>query len=82
MASRSPKNTGKANLKTLEPLCGIPHNRHTFGTRLAEAGVPPHQIMIIMGHEHLESTERYLHAGTSIADRVRDAMMAVRAARS
>lgn len=36
--------------------------RHTFGSWLAEAGVPPHEIMKLMGHGTLRATERYLHA--------------------
>jgi site-specific recombinase XerD len=41
-----------------------PHDlRHTFGTRQGEQGVPPHELMVTMGHENLESVQRYLHAG-------------------
>lgn len=52
-----------------------PHDlRHTFGTRLAEAGVPPHEIMALMGHNSLRSVQRYLHAGPDRFDRARAAM--------
>ena len=41
-----------------------PHDlRHTFGSWLAEAGVPAHEIQNLMGHSSLRATERYLHAG-------------------
>lgn len=52
-----------------------PHDlRHTYGTRLAEARVPVHEIMALMGHERLESAQRYLHAGEDRFDRARRAM--------
>lgn len=60
-----------ADLEDPQPT---PHDlRHTYGTRLAEQGVPPHEIMAIMGHERLESVQRYLHAGEDRFDRVRKA---------
>lgn len=41
-----------------------PHDlRHSFGSWLAEAGVPPHEIQALMGHSTLRATERYLHSG-------------------
>ena len=41
-----------------------PHDlRHSFGSWLAEAGVPPHEIQTHMGHSTLRATERYLHSG-------------------
>lgn len=41
-----------------------PHDlRHSFGSWLAEAGVPPHEIQAHMGHSSLRATERYLHSG-------------------
>ena len=40
-----------------------PHDlRHTYGSWLADAGVPPHDIMALMGHGSLRATERYLHS--------------------
>lgn len=52
-----------------------PHDlRHTYGTRLAEARVPPHEIKDLMGHESLRSVERYLHAGVDRFARAREAM--------
>lgn len=53
-----------------------PHDlRHTYGTRLAEAGMPAHEIMALMGHENLESVQRYLHARDGRFDRARAAML-------
>ena len=40
-------------------LCGIPHNRHTFGTRMAAAGVPMCTLQERMGHRDIETTQRY-----------------------
>lgn len=36
--------------------------RHTFGTRLAEAGEPLHRIAELMGHADIKMTARYVHA--------------------
>lgn len=57
-----------------------PHDcRHTYGTTLAEEGVPPHEIMALMGHSTLRSVERYLHAREARLDRAREALGARRA---
>lgn len=50
--------------------------RHTYGTRLARAGVPAHEIMALMGHSSLRSVQRYLHAGPGRFDQARSAMAA------
>jgi integrase len=56
-----------------------PHGlRRTYGTRLAEQGVPPHEIKDVMGHQRLSSTERYLHAGPDRHRRIADATKAAR----
>ena len=55
--------------------------RHTYGTRLGEAGLPAHEIMALMGHETLESVQRYLHARDGRFDKARQATMALRRAR-
>ena len=36
--------------------------RHTFGTRLAEAGESLHRIAELMGHSNIQMTMRYAHA--------------------
>lgn len=57
-----------------------PHDcRHTYGTMLAEEGVPPHEIMALMGHSSLRAVERYLHARSGRLDRAREALGARRA---
>ncbi|MDQ7910770.1 site-specific integrase [Phytohabitans sp. ZYX-F-186] len=54
--------------------------RHTYGTRLAEQGVPAHEIAALMGHESLRSVQRYLHAGSDRFDRARQATRRARRA--
>jgi integrase len=62
-----------------EPL-PTPHDcRHTYGTMLAEEGVPAHEIMALMGHSSLRAVERYLHARSARLDRAREALVARRA---
>ena len=51
-----------------EPL-PTPHDcRHTFGTRLADAGMEQHDRMALMGHKDLRSGQRYTHSGASRFD--------------
>lgn len=64
-------------LAGLEPPDPTGHDlRHTYGTRLARAGVPAHEIMALMGHSSLRSVQRYLHAGPGRFDQARSAMAA------
>jgi len=35
--------------------------KHSRGTSLAERGVNPYRIKLILGHKSMASTERYLH---------------------
>lgn len=61
-----------------EPL-PTPHDtRHTFGTRLADAGVKLHDRMALMGHKDLRSGQRYVHSGESRFDAARDALRRAR----
>lgn len=58
-----------------EPLPTIHDLRHTFGSWLAEGGVPPTDIMALMGHGSLRATERYMHAYETRFDRATEALM-------
>lgn len=53
--------------------------RHTFGTRLAMAGVPLPTIQRLMGHASITTTQRYLHA---TADDARQAIAKLTASTS
>jgi integrase len=44
--------------------CRFHDLRHTFGTRLAQAGVDLYLIMKLMGHRDMRSTMRYAHHNT------------------
>ena len=48
--------------------------RHTFGSRLAQAGVPLQDIMVLMGHSNFQVTLRYAHLAPS---NLRDAVKAL-----
>jgi integrase len=49
--------------------------RHSFGTQLANAGVPIHVIKELMGHRSIETTLRYMHTDRQAK---RDAISALR----
>jgi integrase len=72
---------GHNGMKVLhrEPLLDgqapTPHDmRHTYGTRLAEQGVPQHEIMALMGHKDVRAVQRYTHAGEARFERARVAL--------
>jgi integrase/recombinase XerC len=44
--------------------------RHGFATYLAEAGASPAAIQILLGHESLDTTTRYVHASDRFAQEV------------
>jgi integrase/recombinase XerD len=49
--------------------------RHSYATRLVEAGVPIHDVQRALGHAHLSSTEVYLHASDArLAAKLRAAL--------
>jgi integrase len=51
-----------------------PHDlRHTMGTELADAGVPEHDRMELMGHKDARSAKRYVHSGDERFERARQA---------
>lgn len=59
----------------LEAPLPTPHDcRHSYGSWLAEQGVPPHEIMVLMGHSSLRAVERYIHASSARLQRARDAL--------
>lgn len=64
----------------LEDLQPTPHDmRHTYGTRLADAGVPEKDIAALMGHSpNSPIVKRYLHAREKRHDQARAAMASVR----
>jgi site-specific recombinase XerD len=42
--------------------------RHGFATYLAEQGANPAAIQVLLGHESLETTTRYVHASDRYAE--------------
>lgn len=76
---RGPRSMILAEQAVLADPQPTPHDlRHTYGTRLAENGVPQHEIMALMGHESLASSQRYMHARDDRFDRARQAVEAGR----
>jgi integrase len=66
-----------ADLEDPQPT---PHDcRHSFGTRLADAGVEQHDRMELMGHRDVRSAQRYTHSSQARHDRARAALAAARA---
>ena len=45
------------------------HSRHTFGTRLGEAGADAFTIMRLMGHSSIEISQRYVHPSPESLER-------------
>ncbi|MGW4850213.1 tyrosine-type recombinase/integrase [Streptomyces sp. NPDC004288] len=57
--------------------------RHTFATRLKDAGVPEKDVQVIMGHERGgRVTWLYQHAGAEVVEEVRSALVSGRHLRS
>src|SRR5687767_1711827 len=48
--------------KQASPISGFTNLRHTFGTRLADAGVDVVKIKELMGRASIVMTMRYIHA--------------------
>jgi len=44
--------------------------RHAFATYLAESGANPTAIQILLGHESLDTTTKYVHASDRYAERI------------
>jgi site-specific recombinase XerD len=72
---------GVAGLGLPDPA-PTPHDvRHTYGTRLANAGLKQHDRMELMGHKDVRSAQRYTHSGDTRFDEARAALARARAAR-
>ncbi len=54
--------------------------RHTFGTRLAQAGVHQATIKEILGHASLQMTDRYVHPDQEMKQRAIEALSSLRTA--
>lgn len=70
-------------LKEPRPLLAdplpTPHDcRHTFGTRMADAGIAQHDRMALMGHKDQRSGQRYTHSGDRRFDAAREALRRAR----
>ena len=49
--------------------------RHSYATRLIEAGVPIHDVAAALGHSSVATTEKYLHVSDDrLADKLRQAL--------
>lgn len=63
-------------MKRYRELLGLnipisPHSiRHAFATYLAENGANPAAIQILLGHESLDTTTRYVHASDRYAEKI------------
>jgi len=66
----------EGRVKKYRELLGLnipisPHGiRHAFATYLAESGANPAAIQILLGHESLDTTTRYVHASDRYAEKV------------
>lgn len=59
----------------LETPLPTPHDcRHSYGSWLANQGVPVHEIAALMGHGSLRAVERYVHASEARMERARTAL--------
>lgn len=48
--------------------------RHTFASRLVQAGVPLYDVMHLMGHKSLDMVQRYAHLAPDYQDRAIEAL--------
>ena len=75
-AKKVSPNYFEEKVKRYRELLGLnipisPHSiRHAFATYLAESGANPAAIQILLGHESLDTTTRYVHASDRYAERI------------
>lgn len=53
--------TGAKRRAGIDKVGGIHSLRHAFATHQLENRLPVHELQRLLGHRHLQSTERYLH---------------------
>ena len=51
--------------------------RHTFASRLVQAGIPLYEVMNLTGRKSLERVQRYSHLAPDCADRAIQALNAI-----
>jgi integrase len=79
VTKRGPRGEALEQVQIMDDPQPTAHDlRHTYLTRLGDAGLPVHDIMRLAGHETLQSAQRYLHAGEDRFDRAREAMRRAR----
>jgi integrase/recombinase XerD len=76
MVARYSKRAGVSKSTPEGPKPINPHMlRHSYATRLIEAGVPIHDVQRALGHVSLSSTHVYLHVNdVKLAERLRSAL--------
>lgn len=68
----------QSKIKSYRLLLNIPYPisahtlRHGFATYLAESGANPAAIKVLLGHESLETTTKYVHASDNYAKDIHD----------
>jgi len=51
--------------------------RHTFASRLVQAGIPLYEVMHLTGHKSFEMVQRYSHLAPDYADRAIQVLNAI-----
>jgi len=74
LSSHISENYLQSKIKSYRLLLNIPYPisahtlRHGFATYLAESGANPAAIKVLLGHESLETTTKYVHASDTFAE--------------